>query len=113
APHARAVFLCNAPPTTEIYTLSLHDALPISAFKAQRAFARVDRASVFERYVDPENARAAAREGAGVVDELAAAAVVDDVGAGGRSEEHTSELQSRDVRVCRLLQENYHAHRRG
>src|SRR5687767_14814846 len=28
--HLCVVFFCTAPPTTEIYTLSLHDALPIS-----------------------------------------------------------------------------------
>src|SRR5438874_11605199 len=68
-------FFFNDTATTEIYTLSLHDALPISH--------RVARRHCHHRHFD----RA--------------------VGAGGglRSEEHTSELQSRRDLVCRLLLE--------
>src|SRR5437867_11787447 len=66
--------------TTEIYTLSLHDALPISeaAQLSKRDF-RVDQTYAFAwMLVDPEIAR---------------------------SEEHTSELQSPYDLVCRLLLE--------
>src|SRR5215475_16119543 len=60
--------------TTEIYTLSLHDALPISGEAAQ-----------YERHsLDEEEA---------------------DRPRPPRSEEHTSELQSRENLVCRLLLE--------
>src|SRR2546430_3074361 len=78
-------FFFNDTATTEIYTLSLHDALPISAHPqtlrghaAPRAGARARRASdrVFQR------------------EELVL-----------RSEEHTSELQSQSNLVCRLLLE--------
>src|SRR3954463_16836382 len=64
----------NDTATTEIYTLSLHDALPISRLLRDAHALRLDR-------------RRAAR------------------GAGrrSRSEEHTSELQSHDNLVCRLL----------
>src|SRR2546422_5818941 len=72
-------FFFNDTATTEIYTLSLHDALPIS-------LDRVHQRRLF-----------AADVGAG------AAVQVDFHVA--RSEEHTSELQSRLHLVCRLLLE--------
>src|SRR5438552_11420547 len=65
------LFLFNATATTEIYTLSLHDALPIS----------------------PEPDPAYAIPGKGPPPSYY------------RSEEHTSELQSPDHLVCRLLLE--------
>src|SRR5690349_25042898 len=64
-------FFFNDTATTEIYTLSLHDALPISVGRA------CDEAG-FLWYEDPMR---------------------------DRSEEHTSELQSRRDLVCRLLLE--------
>src|SRR3712207_9388357 len=83
-------FFFNDTATTEIYTLSLHDALPIceagKAHEHRRAQARllqeVRLGVLAERLVDLE---VAVR--------------------GGRSEEHTSELQSRQYLVCRLLLE--------
>src|SRR5205814_9082501 len=36
SPQLRLLFFYNDPPTTEIYTLSLHDALPISAGRSRR-----------------------------------------------------------------------------
>src|SRR5712664_5031946 len=66
-------FFFNDTATTEIYTLSLHDALPI-----QRAMACRSPASRACRWWRPTSAR---------------------------SEEHTSELQSRSDLVCRLLLE--------
>src|SRR2546430_7865462 len=68
-------FFFNDTATTEIYTLSLHDALPIS-------FARRLRKAP------------AANCSAGVCKKLQS-----------RSEEHTSELQSQSNLVCRLLLE--------
>src|SRR5438067_10023404 len=72
------IFFFNDTATTEIYTLSLHDALPISG--AQRA--ALHHRPQYRRAPD-----AVPRPG------------------GGRSEEHTSELQSRFDLVCRLLLE--------
>src|SRR5436190_24015816 len=73
-------FFFNDPATTEIYTLSLHDALPI--YGAQpRGFA-----------LEPSHRFAKPGE---FVLQLAAI----------RSEEHTSELQSHSDLVCRLLLE--------
>src|SRR5260221_5957716 len=70
-------FFFNDTATTEIYTLSLHDALPISDW------ARFDR-----------------RHGVGRADRA-----VDKRRDCIRSEEHTSELQSHSDLVCRLLLE--------
>src|SRR2546422_6973650 len=72
-------FFFNDTATTEIYTLSLHDALPISTP------ARLPRPS----------AQGAGRAEMGRARDPGAA----------RSEEHTSELQSRLHLVCRLLLE--------
>src|SRR5438132_5914428 len=74
------VFLLNDPATTGIYTLSLHDALPIYAEVLER-----DRAEVL------------ALQGA----QGAEVGPVRPFGA-PRSEEHTSELQSHSDLVCRL-----------
>src|SRR3712207_9081574 len=82
-------FFFNDTATTEIYTLSLHDALPIWI-----AFSHYDRTCVYllmtlqEPYQD------------GVAAWQTAA-----LPAPCRSEEHTSELQSRQYLVCRLLLE--------
>src|SRR5438067_8730577 len=75
-------FFFNRAATTEIYTLSLHDALPISCADVD-AFAAV-RFAVGTGFLLV----------AGVSDEEEP-----------RSEEHTSELQSRFDLVCRLLLE--------
>src|SRR5258707_9482173 len=70
-------FFFNDTATTEIYTLSLHDALPISA-PAPACFGTLN--------VLPLMVTCEARTSP-------------------RSEEHTSELQSRQYLVCRLLLE--------
>src|SRR5206468_10358515 len=83
-------FLFTATPTTEIHTLSLHDALPISA--SRRPLAGSCRSA-------PETSRAprCGTRRAGPSAPFRAG--------GCRSEEHTSELQSRSDLVCRLLLE--------
>src|SRR5206468_11329388 len=84
------IFFFTDTPTTEIYTLSLHDALPISL---------VENRARPGRWEGP----GPARDGAGPDR--------DHVGSvyrplrSARSEEHTSELQSRSDLVCRLLLE--------
>src|SRR3712207_7680703 len=81
-------FFFNDTATTEIYTLSLHDALPISdepGGGGARGLARgADR-----------RPRGLPRGGAGLGGHAPR----------GRSEEHTSELQSRQYLVCCLLLE--------
>src|SRR5258707_10973011 len=85
-------FFFNDTATTEIYTLSLHDALPISC---RGPLARMVSAGVL-----------------GVRHSVAIpkrSSIIEAVNRGRRlvlrSEEHTSELQSRQYLVCRLLLE--------
>src|SRR2546428_6984033 len=75
-------FFFNDTATTEIYTLSLHDALPISRRARDQG----------RRHCGTQDARAHRRHGAVLRRRK-------------RSEEHTSELQSRSDLVCRLLLE--------
>src|SRR2546430_6034245 len=83
--HFLSFFFFNDTATTEIYTLSLHDALPIS------------------------NPGTAARPGPSRVTSPAMKASpttrTRSVPSTARSEEHTSELQSQSNLVCRLLLE--------
>src|SRR3712207_8328815 len=94
-------FFFNDTATTEIYTLSLHDALPIwntywfrsaADILAARSGSRAHEHAVCDgdhrhsRHLDLHERGATYASGA-------------------RSEEHTSELQSRQYLVCRLLLE--------
>src|SRR5260370_41904910 len=89
---AIAFFFFNDTATTEIYTLSLHDALPISPhFRKKRAAGR-------------SHPFAAASIGGGSGDAPTGGEPAEVVDA-HRSEEHTSELQSHLNLVCRLLLE--------
>src|SRR2546430_10559803 len=92
-------FFFNDTATTEIYTLSLHDALPISEDMWTRSGGhtsgrpRTDPASTSPQTpgrASPSGHRSADTESA---DRFR------------RSEEHTSELQSQSNLVCRLLLE--------
>src|SRR5204862_7877756 len=78
----------SAPP--ELYTLSLHDALPISPGAARRAGRRRRARGRSHGHRESPSGRSS---GSGPR------------GAARRSEEHTSELQSRRDLVCRLLLE--------
>src|SRR5258707_14454448 len=81
-------FFFNDTATTEIYTLSLHDALPICS-STRCASSSTSRASA---------------PATSVYDWLR---ILTRMGRfSSRSEEHTSELQSRQYLVCRLLLEN-------
>src|SRR3712207_8412527 len=84
-------FFFNDTATTEIYTLSLHDALPIYV-GAGAAHADLDAPHFVHL------ARA-------VLDRVLDERLEDEVRHERRSEEHTSELQSRQYLVCRLLLE--------
>src|SRR2546422_6587441 len=83
----RSLFFFNDTATTEIYTLSLHDALPIWG----RFRARGNRRDRVRLHAPAGGAR---RCSAGQIRAPS-----------WRSEEHTSELQSRLHLVCRLLLE--------
>src|SRR5690606_42027680 len=95
----------DATATTELYTLSLHDALPISGWPAGGWGALVEQGAGHDQRV------LGAATGSRVVvapapDLVESVALVQSIGAlVGRSEEHTSELQSRENLVCRLLLE--------
>src|SRR2546427_8175809 len=80
-------FFFNDTATTEIYTLSLHDALPIYAQRRGHQ-CRAGRQVLADRGRLRLCADAPAHPGPGQ-----------------RSEEHTSELQSQSNLVCRLLLE--------
>src|SRR5688500_20084765 len=84
APSLALFFFFNDTATTEIYTLSLHDALPISLWHHMSSDSRL---SVHRIHVSPSTG---SRHGCG---------------GRTRSEEHTSELQSPCNLVCRLLLE--------
>src|SRR5258708_23198220 len=88
-------FFFNDTATTEIYTLSLHDALPICL---RQITAAVGPAA-------PGRPAIAGRAGTRQAGQADRRGREDEVGAHGRSEEHTSELQSPDHLVCRLLLE--------
>src|SRR5690606_40300471 len=96
-----------AAPATEVYTLPLHDALPISAptwhLALMLAVATLPAVGVFLALgAAPAGSPAAGRPAADLPRiDLAAGQRA----AWSRSEEHTSELQSRENLVCRLLLE--------
>src|SRR5437879_8033499 len=81
------VFFCSDPATSSLYTLSLHDALPISIRRLSKWIQPPSRAPASagcpDRKRGMRRSRAPRR----------------------RSEEHTSELQSPMYLVCRLLLE--------
>src|SRR5438094_8576120 len=82
-------FFFNATATTEIYTLSLHDALPISGTSKKPSPGRRRALTVSSQSVPTTCSSASSSSTTNVY----------------RSEEHTSELQSPYDLVCRLLLE--------
>src|SRR3712207_7144243 len=92
-------FFFNDTATTEIYTLSLHDALPIWARGELNELRAADL-----RFT-PEEAAAFLDEVMGLQLSAEDVAELETRTEGWRSEEHTSELQSRQYLVCRLLLE--------
>src|SRR5689334_24050403 len=90
-------FFFNDTATTEIYTLSLHDALPIS----QQS---LNAGQGFVNFIDYTTGEL--RVGGKIGDPTSGQRVrVNDPLGRFRSEEHTSELQSQFHLVCRLLLE--------
>src|SRR3712207_8052415 len=94
-----AIFFFNDTATTEIYTLSLHDALPIFDL-GDRDVEQVALRGVRRGHEPAGLGEVLARERVGEGED--ARVLLGDV---PRSEEHTSELQSRQYLVCRLLLE--------
>src|SRR5258706_15910565 len=88
-------FFFNDTATTEIYTLSLHDALPI----CRGLGIRLDPAR-YRAFAERPRVGVAAIAGGGALPDAC------------RSEEHTSELQSLTNLVCRLLLEKKKKYKR-
>src|SRR5690606_41858441 len=104
------VFLSTPTPPTQIYTLSLHDALPIfftTGFTTGQASA--EGLPPTGRIAAPGVVLGPSWEGFYVGAGIGAGTLSYDVSGEAeksrRSEEHTSELQSRENLVCRLLLE--------
>src|SRR3712207_6869165 len=103
-------FFFNDTATTEIYTLSLHDALPISAWPTTSGSASSDPTSesAWRPASSPRSpsscstSPSASRRRDGRTTDWSTTPT--------RSEEHTSELQSRQYLVCRLLLEKKKKH---
>src|SRR5690606_42137234 len=105
-----SLFFFNDTPPTTLYTLSLHDALPISkradehppssnrqTVKSVTQWRRACMLRFSTNFLQRSNKLLIEKEKMNIV--ILAA------GQGKRSEEHTSELQSRENLVCRLLLE--------
>src|SRR5207253_5512103 len=99
------VLLLHAPPPPALSPLSLHDALPICTVAARPRWQWCgERAQAADRREG--GPRAAGRRGVRARHLRAARGGARDAQVrAGRSEEHTSELQSRGHLVCRLLLE--------
>src|SRR5436305_15217020 len=93
--HILCVFYYNDTATTGIYTLSLHDALPISCGACSRRMVRPLEKGMLSAGGSLQPGPSGMGFGRG--SSLTSAPT--------RSEEHTSELQSRPHLVCRLLLE--------
>src|SRR2546427_13278768 len=93
------IFFFNDTATTEIYTLSLHDALPIWWRTRPRSTSgrRCSRSPSRATCVSPRRRALGSRLCCTTCNRL-------------RSEEHTSELQSQSNLVCRLLLEKKKKH---
>src|SRR3712207_7393607 len=95
-------FFFNDTATTEIYTLSLHDALPISGIVREKMTgcgAKGGGLCVKGWQIAVQKMADCGAKDGGVRCKRE-----------GRSEEHTSELQSRQYLVCRLLLEKKKQH---
>src|SRR5699024_12059054 len=96
---------CNEPSTFVIFSLSLHDALPIYSISydlnpetEELDFERIRQIAIEKK---PKLIIAVASAYSRIIDWQKFRDIADEV----RSEEHTSELQSRFDLVCRLLLE--------
>src|SRR5437762_12445451 len=93
--YSSLLFISKSPSPTQIYTLSLHDALPIFTWIEM---VLTERAEVV---LDDTQATFSYRTSESLADEALGIMAA----RSNRSEEHTSELQSPMYLVCRLLLE--------
>src|SRR5207244_9669612 len=98
--HLLSLSLTRPPSPTHIYTLSLHDALPISSAASRSR-------SMSSPPPTASSSRPASRSSKVSRTRLPSPAMTSSTSStnAARSEEHTSELQSPDHLVCRLLLE--------
>src|SRR3712207_7254583 len=94
------MFFFNDTATTEISTLSLHDALPISV-----AGTGPSQTSTAPRRTGAPGSSSSTASCCSSTKRTSASSSSSEITAAWRSEEHTSELQSRQYLVCRLLLE--------
>src|SRR5690606_41419148 len=98
--YSHVILLCHASPPPAIFTLSLHDALPICpSWAASRRRSGGEGKTCWSLCQGCSGRLVVERRRPGSL-RLAT-----------RSEEHTSELQSRENLVCRLLLEKKKSHR--
>src|SRR3712207_9374826 len=93
-------FFFNDPATTEIYPLSLHHALPIWTLR-RRVSTRRGASPSWARITSSRRSTRCSSSGGS----RRSTPSTPTSSQRGRSEEHTSELQSRQYIVCRLLVE--------
>src|SRR5206468_13115618 len=101
------LFFFNTPTTSECYTLSLHDALPIC--KTMENLRKRQCVSIVQPITDPKKYKKLTSDPSfksrKIFSENLVAIHRRKTEVNLRSEEHTSELQSRSDLVCRLLLE--------
>src|SRR5699024_12635315 len=105
--HILSFFCFTTPATTQYYTLSLHDALPILGIYPSQLYKWRKEAKEFGEGSFPGNGnlKQTPEQERILALEKKLKDVELEVSFLGRSEEHTSELQSRFDLVCRLLLE--------
>src|SRR5207249_10961105 len=97
-----SLFFFHSPPTPSIYTLSLHDALPICTTSSGGARTTSCGRTIFPTPIRPGPIRS---RSSGAISGTCLWRRRRKCWPRMRSEEHTSELQSRFDLVCRLLLE--------
>src|SRR5207253_11081837 len=97
------LFSSTAPPPTHLYPLSLHDALPISSASTIIGTDKQGALTVYS--LDGQVVQTITGSGYNNVDVRGNLVAATNLTNNSRSEEHTSELQSRGHLVCRLLLE--------
>src|SRR5690606_41686106 len=103
-----SLLFSHRPATPELSALSLHDALPILTRPStvrRRTGGVGSRPALRRRLRQPRFRRAAIKISKGGCENEWSRHRISRRAAGSRSEEHTSELQSRENLVCRLLLE--------
>src|SRR5690606_42113392 len=105
SPCSTLFFTLHPTSTTTLYTLSLHDALPISRFNQSTKKQFIQKNIVFSTFLDQYTTYSGYVKVTTLISKFESSFFQL-----FRSEEHTSELQSRENLVCRLLLEKKNTH---